>query len=66
MYCEYCYKSPHHPRCPNAQQPEEIFCCECGKEVTYEDQYEDSCNVVLCAECLLMLHRKGEEYNEAI
>lgn len=61
MYCEYCYKSPHHPTCPNAWESEEIVCCECGSDITDEDLYEDECNVVLCAECLLMLHRKRGE-----
>ena len=41
------------------EQPEKIYCEECGKEIgDYEIPYEDATHTYLCRECLLTLHEK--------
>ena len=42
---------------PLDNQPEPIYCCECGRELDGEI-YEDFLHEFLCEKCLLMLHKK--------
>jgi hypothetical protein len=40
------------------QPPSEVYCEECGKDITDEVWYEDECHEFLCESCLLYFHRK--------
>lgn len=44
---------------PTYAQPRDIYCGECGKDITDDDQYEDEHYAYLCRECLLYFHKKG-------
>lgn len=54
MICDLCHQSPHHPRCPNAPEPQVIAVCEkCGEEF-YEDDYFIAIDyMLLCEDCAL-------------
>lgn len=39
-------------------QPQSVYCEECGKCLDDEEQYDDSNHEYLCEECLLSLHKK--------
>ena len=43
---------------PTWNQPKDIYCGECGREITDDEQYEDEHYEYLCRHCLLMLHEK--------
>lgn len=45
---------------PSRHQNLQVFCCECGDELT-GDIYEDEKHDALCKDCLLMLHLR-EDY----
>ena len=34
------------------------FCCECARDLPSDECYEDEQNLVLCKDCLLLLHKK--------
>lgn len=60
------FKCPDHPDIRMAEltgygpynQPKEIYCFECGRDITDDEQYEDEHYEYLCRHCLLMLHEK--------
>lgn len=43
---------------PPGEEPQPIYCDECGKDITDDDVYEDENHHLLCRDCLLMLHEK--------
>ena len=43
---------------PSYMQPKEIYCEECGRNITDEEQYDDQYHDYLCKKCLLFFHRK--------
>lgn len=43
---------------PSWNQPVEIYCDECDRNITDEEQYEDDNHDNLCVDCLLHLHLK--------
>ena len=43
---------------PSWDQPESVFCGECGKCIDDETVYGDRYYENLCENCLLVLHRK--------
>lgn len=43
---------------PSFRQPENVYCEECGKNITDDDWYEDETHDFMCKECLLFFHRK--------
>lgn len=43
---------------PTWNQPESIYCDECGTCLDDKDVYEDRYHSHLCRECLCMLHEK--------
>lgn len=43
---------------PRHEQPETIFCDECGTDITDDDKFEDCQHECLCRDCLLSLHTK--------
>lgn len=54
--CEYCKTTPHHPRCPLAEQPKSDIVCSCCKEDILEgDEYieiNSKCYHLMCVEDL--------------
>lgn len=40
------------------QDPPQIYCEECGRNITEENVYEDENHKYMCCECLLFYHRK--------
>jgi hypothetical protein len=44
---------------PTWNQPKTIYCEECGRDITDEEQYEDEHHEFLCGECLRYFHKKG-------
>lgn len=40
------------------EQPKTIYCCECGRDITDDDVYEDETHDYLCERCLLYFHKK--------
>lgn len=48
----------HRNGYPSYAQPSEIYCGECGKDITDDDWYEDETHEFLCRDCLLFFHRK--------
>ena len=40
------------------QDPPQIFCEECGRNITDENIYQDEYHENICCECLLFYHRK--------
>lgn len=60
------FNCPDHPEIESAlrtgyptwNQPKEIYCGECGRNITDTEQYEDEHYDYLCRHCLLMLHEK--------
>lgn len=62
------YDIPDHPEIrsmektgyPTWNQPEPIYCDECGRNLDSETIYSDRLHTNLCADCLLMLHEKRE------
>lgn len=57
---------PNHPEIecamktgyPSWNQPKEIYCNECGRDITDEEQYFDHTHETLCKRCLLFFHSK--------
>ena len=43
---------------PSWNQPESIYCGECGECLDDEDVYESYGHEFLCKDCLLTLHKK--------
>ena len=43
---------------PSFAQPKIIHCQECGRDITFENVYDDESHEYLCQECLLYFHRK--------
>lgn len=43
---------------PSYAQPKEVYCGECGKNITDDDWYEDENHEFLCKECLCYFHKK--------
>ena len=43
---------------PSWYKEEQLFCEECGDDITDKDRYEDSFHEYLCERCLLNLHRR--------
>ena len=43
---------------PSYDQPKEVYCQECGKDITDEVWYEDETHEFLCDNCLLYFHKK--------
>lgn len=41
------------------QEDDRVYCQECGKDITDEDQYDDAVHTCLCADCLLFFHKIG-------
>lgn len=56
--CEYCLKSPHDCRCPNAQIEFIGNCAECGEPIsTAYEYYIDNENNLFCREeCAIAYH----------
>ena len=60
------FNCPDHPDIIMAEatgygrfnQPTQIYCGECGRDITDGEQYEDEHFEYLCRHCLLMLHEK--------
>ncbi len=51
--CEICGKSPCHPRCPNADEPEAIYTCvKCGGDILPGEEYMDYPYGEICGKCL--------------
>ena len=42
---------------PTWAQPLNVYCGECGKDITDDDQYEDEHYDCLCEKCLLYFHK---------
>lgn len=42
---------------PSYNQPKEIYCGECGKDITDSEVYCDETYDHLCKRCLLWLHK---------
>lgn len=50
--CEICRQSPCDPRCPCADQPEEICSCKiCGEPICEGDEYYDMDGECYCVSC---------------
>ena len=70
--CSLCMRTPCHPRCPNAPEPEPIMrCIECGEGIFEDDKYYDSCSGAICKECMddkntsELMELFGEEFSTA-
>lgn len=53
--CDECGRIPHHPRCPNAPDPEEIpvfVCSGCGRDIVDGEDYWDIMDEQWCQECM--------------
>lgn len=51
--CEVCRKSPCHPRCPNAGEPEARIKCEkCGHGIMEDEEYLEADGGPVCWWCL--------------
>ena len=66
--CEYCHwTTGHHPRCPNAPEPEILGQCEqCGEDLVdgYEYYSDNEDNTFCSEECALIYHGvKSKEWN---
>lgn len=64
--CEYChYIGGHHPRCPNAPEPEiRGYCEQCNEELRedYEYYIDNESNKFCSEECALKYY--GVKYRE--
>ena len=62
--CKECGRSPCHPCCPNAPDPEPVYSCEKCEEGIYEgDDYYEIEGKTYCADCIDMC-RSTAEYQE--
>ncbi len=51
--CEICGKSPCHPRCPNAREPEPVYFCDnCGGEILPGHRFLKIGDFAICEECI--------------
>ena len=50
--CEYCRQTPHHPRCPMADDPPIVCKCEeCGEEIYEGDLFYHIGDHKFCESC---------------
>ena len=53
--CQECLRTPCHPRCPNAPEPEEIpvyVCSGCSKEIMDGEDYWEIMGEQWCEDCI--------------
>lgn len=51
--CEICLRTPCHPQCPNASEPEPVYECDnCGCGIFDGDDVYDINGERWCAECI--------------
>ena len=51
--CSECLRTPCHPRCPNAPDPEPVYICDgCGHKIYDGDDVWHIQNEVYCEECI--------------
>lgn len=67
--CEICMSYPCNPRCPNADEPKEVYTCSECREPIYEgDKYYNIGNAYYHEECItvdILLEELGETVQEA-
>lgn len=51
--CEYCGQLPHHPRCPNAPDPQSVYICSgCGRSICEGDHVWHLMGEQWCEDCV--------------
>lgn len=67
--CEICLQSPCNPRCPNADEPKEVYtCAECRDPIYVGDNYVELAGVYLHEDCVtieILLDELGTCVKEA-
>ena len=60
MACEYCrYGIGHHPRCPEADEPVEVYkCMQCLEPIIEGETYFHVGELVYCEDCMFFGFRK--------
>ena len=65
--CDECRRTPCHPRCPNAKDPDEIpvfICSGCGREIVEGEDYWDILGEQFCEDCIDKARRIAEAIDE--
>jgi hypothetical protein len=53
MSCEICHSYPHHPRCPEAEEPPIVYYCSECKEPIYDgEEFFRIKDKKYCMECM--------------
>lgn len=45
---------------PRGEEPKWFYCQTCGCELLSDELYQDEDHTCLCEECLLTLHKRGD------
>lgn len=64
--CSECHRTPCHPRCPNAPDPEPVFVCSgCGHYIVEGEDYWDILGEQFCEDCIHGSRKTAEAIDEA-
>ena len=59
--CSECFQYPCHPRCPNADEPDEVGRCEiCNRKILEGDDVYKLLEVLICEDCVIDAHTYAE------
>lgn len=59
--CDVCFKSPCHPRCPNAPDPPAVYVCSgCSSTIYDGDDYYEVLGEQFCSDCIDSYRQEAE------